>query len=135
MVLRPGLLQIEGADLKGHKLLDPETGDGIGEFVAHKNRIPLLPTRFNVAFSRMLWPELVEIKEAATTTLRPAGIRVRSTRPFMALVKGADGEVVGQVSSAISRIALPPGRYTLVLNEQNIAVDLREGQDTEINNP
>lgn len=135
VVLRPGLLEIHGADLKGHKLLDPETGEPIGEFVAHKNRVPLLPTRFNVVFSRMLWPELVEIKEGATTTLRPGAIKVRSTRPFKAVVKGADGEVVGEVSSAISRIALPPGRYTLVINEQTISVDLREGQDSEINNP
>jgi hypothetical protein len=135
VVLRPGLLQIEGADLKGHKLLDPETGETIGEFVAHKNRIPLLPTRFNVTFSRLLWPELVEITEGATTTLRPGAIKVRSTRPFNALVKGTDGEVVGEISSAISRIALPPARYTVVLNERNISVELREGQDTEIDNP
>jgi len=135
VVLKPGLLEIRGADLWGHKLLDPETSETIGQFVAHKTRIPLLPTRFLVTFSKAVWPELVEIREGATTKLNPGVLKVSSTKPFKATVNGDDGREIAEVSSAISRIALPPGRYTLEAAGQKFSVELKEGQDVEMKIP
>src|SRR5262245_2505805 len=43
--LKPGFLKIEGRDLWGNKLLDPETGEVVGKSTAGYDRIALLPTR------------------------------------------------------------------------------------------
>src|SRR5262245_25706929 len=136
--LKPGFLKVEGRDLWGNKLLDPETQEIVGETQAGYDRVALLPTRVLITFGnlgKILWPEPVEIREGATTTLRPGGIQVRSAKPFKAAVKGADGQVAGEVSSSVHRIALPPGKYTLELDGRQIAVELSQGQDVEIKLP
>jgi Mg-chelatase subunit ChlD len=133
--LRPGFLKIEGRDLWGNNLLDPETGEVVGKSTAGYDRIALLPTRVNVSFANTdstLWPETVEIKEGGTTTLRPGAIQIRSSKTFKATVKRADGQLAGEITSAIHRIALPPGKYTLELGSQQTPVELAAGQNVEI---
>src|SRR5262249_11434048 len=83
--LKPGFLKIEGRDLWGNRLLDLETQEIVGETQAGYDRVALLPTRVLITFGslgKVLWPEPVEIREGATTTLRPGGIQVRSAKPF-----------------------------------------------------
>jgi hypothetical protein len=136
--LRPGFLKIEGRDLWGNRFLDPETQEAAGETLASSDRVALLPTRVLVTFGnlhKLVWPETVEIKEGATTTLRPGGIQVRSAKTFKATVKGADGQVAGEISSSVHRIALPPGMYTVELDGRQIPVELGQGQDVEIKIP
>ncbi|MBI4273229.1 MAG: VWA domain-containing protein [Rhizobiales bacterium] len=136
--LRPGFLKIEGRDLWGNRLLDPETLEAMGETLPSSDRVALLPTRVLVTFGnlhRLVWPETIEIKEGATTTLRPGSIQVSLAKTFKAAVKGADGQVVGEISSSVHRIALPPGKYTLELDGQQIPVELTQGQDMRIKIP
>jgi len=133
--LTPGFLRIEGRDLWGNNLLDPETGEVVGKLGAAYDRVALLPTRINVSFANVdttLWPETVEIKEGQTTTLRPGAIRVRSSKTFKATVKRADGQLAGEIISGIPRIALPPGQYTLELGGQQVPIELAAGQNVEI---
>jgi hypothetical protein len=137
-ILKPGFLRIEGRDLWGNKLLDPETGEVVGSTTAGYDRIALVPTRMLVTFANVdttLWPEPVEIREGATTTLRPGGLKVVRLGPFSHRVTAADGRAAGEVSSAVSRVALPPGLYTLEVGDQRIRVELREGEDVEIKVP
>jgi hypothetical protein len=136
--LKPGFLKIDGRDLWGNKLLDPETSDVVGQTTAGFDRVALLPTRVMVTFGSRhstLWPDAVEIKEGATTTLRPGRIQIRSSKQFKATVKSAAGELVGEISSAIHTTALPPGRYMLELDGQQTPIDLAEGQNVEIKIP
>src|SRR5262249_4428696 len=133
--LKPGFLKVEGRDLWGNKLLDPETGEMVGKSLPAYDRIALLPTRVTVTFANVdttVWPETVEIKEGATTTLRPGAIEVQSTKTFKAVVKATDGRIAGEISSGIRRIALPPGKYMVELGGQQIAVELTEGKSVEI---
>ena len=65
----------------------------------------------------------IEIKEGVTTTLRPGSIQIRSTRTFKAAVEGADGQIAGEVSSGVHRIALPPGKYTLIHRNAKLTTD------------
>jgi len=133
--LKPGFLKIEGRDLWGNKLLDPETNEVVGRSTAGYDRIALLPTRVLVTFANVdstVWPDMVEIKEGATTTLRPGAIEIRSTKTFKAVVKATDGRAAGEISSAIRRIALPPGKYMVELGGQQIPVELTEGKSVEI---
>jgi len=137
--LKPGLLKIEGRDVWGNKLLDPETQEVVGETQAGYDRVALLPTRVLVTFGsrgKAHWPEPVEIKEGATTTLRPGRIQVHGgNASFKAIVKGADGSIADELSWAVKRIALPPGTYTLELDGRQIRVELSQGQDVEIKLP
>lgn len=136
--LQPGFLKIGGQDLWGNRLLDPETQEIVGESRGAYDRIALVPTRVLVTFGNLhtlVWPETVEIREGATTTLRPGRIEVQSAKTFKGIVKAADGQPVGEISSAIRRIALPPGQYTLEIDGQQIRVGLGEGQDVEIKLP
>jgi hypothetical protein len=88
-----------------------------------------------VTFSKTVWPEVMEIKEGATTKLNPGMLKVSSTKPFRVTVNGDDGRAVAKVSSAISRIALPAGRYTFEAAGQKFSVELKEGQDVEMKDP
>jgi hypothetical protein len=136
--LSPGFLRIEGRDLWGNKFLDPETQEAVGQTLASSERVALLPTRVLVTFGnlhKLVWPDTIEIKEGATTTLRPGSIQVRSTRTFKAAIEGADGQIVGEVSSGVHRVALPPGKYTLKLDGEQIPVELSEGNNVEIKLP
>jgi uncharacterized lipoprotein YbaY len=136
--LSPGFLKIEGRDLWGNKFLDPETQEAVGQTLASSDRVALLPTRVLVTFGNLrnvVWPDTIEIKEGVTTTLRPGSIQVRSAKTFKAAVESADGQVAGEVSSSVHRIALPPGKYTLNLNGEQIPVELSEGQNVEIKLP
>jgi Mg-chelatase subunit ChlD len=135
--LRPGLLKVEGRDLWGNRFLDPETQESVGETTAGYDRVALLPTRVLVTFGnrhKAVWPEPVEIREGATTTLRPGGIEVRSasSKWFKAVIKGADGRFASDIGAGIHRIALPLGRYVLELDGRQTPVDLMEGQDVKI---
>jgi hypothetical protein len=137
-ILKPGFLRIEGRDLWGNKLLDPETSEIVGSTTAGYDRVALVPTRMLVTFANVdttLWPEPVEIREGATTTLRPGGLKVIRPGPFNYRVTAANGRVVGMVSSGVSRVALPPGPYTLEAGEQRIPVEVRQGEDVEIKVP
>jgi Mg-chelatase subunit ChlD len=138
--LRPGLLKIEGRDLWGNKFLDPETQEVIGQTLPGYDRVALLPTRMLIAFGnrhKALWPETVEIREGATTTLRPGSIELRpsSAKTFTAVIKNADGQFASDIGGGLHRIALPPGRYVLELDGRQTPVDLAEGQDVKITLP
>ena len=137
--LKPGILRIARGDLWGSKLLDPETQEVVGE-VRVLNNVALLPTRVLVTFGnrhKLLWPEPVEIKEGATITLHPGSIETRSAsgKYYMAVIKGADGQVVSDIGGGIPRIALPRGRYVVELDGQQTPVDLAEGHDVKITLP
>ena len=134
-LLKPGFLKIEGHDLWGNKLLDPETQEVVGESRGAYDRVALVPTRVLVTFGnfhKLLWPQTVEITEGATTTLRPGAIQARSGKTFKVLIKGADGQAVGEISSAVHRVALPPARYTLELEGRSVPIELGEGHTVEV---
>jgi hypothetical protein len=48
------------------------------------------------------------------------------------VIKGADGQAVGEISSGVHRVALPPGKYTLELDGQIVPIELGEGHIVEV---
>jgi hypothetical protein len=134
-LLRPGLLKIDGQDLWGNKLLDPETHEIVGETRINYNRIALVPTRVLVTFGnlhKLTWPDTIEIKEGEITTLRPGTVEVRSVKTFRGTVKTADGQPVGEISSGVRTVALPAGQYTLELDTRQIPFRIVAGADLVI---
>jgi hypothetical protein len=47
-------------------------------------------------------------------------------------VTTADGRRAGEVGTGIDRLALPAGTYTLALPDQNLPIELHEGETVEI---
>lgn len=129
-MLEPGILEIKGA-AGPHKVVDPETGEVAAELMFAKTRATLIPTRFSVTFSELIWPD-VELKPGQTTTLTPGVIKVTARGIFEYRVTLANGQRAGTVDSGNSRLPLPAGAYVLEVKEQRIPVELREGQEVEI---
>jgi hypothetical protein len=48
-------------------------------------------------------------------------------------VYAADGTLVGSVSSFVSVMPVPPGKYVIEIGDQKLPLDLAEGQRMEIN--
>src|SRR5215204_6328517 len=126
-VLEPGILEIRNADLQGHRVLDPETGEAVAELLMSKNRVALIPSRFSVTFGQVVWPD-VEVKPGQTTTLNPGVIHVTTRAIAKYDVVGPNGQVVGQVGKGAARRALPAGHYNLKLPDRNVPINLKEGE-------
>ena len=131
-VLEPGVLEINNADSHGHKVLEPETGEVVAELFFGKKRVTLLPSRFSVTFGELVWPD-VELKPGKTTTLNPGVVNVRTSRIGRYEVTASDGQVVGKVGTGANRLALPAGNYSLDANGQKVPIELKEGQQVQIN--
>jgi len=60
-------------------------------------------------------------------------IKVTACGIFEYRVTLPDGRKAGTVSSGSSRLPLPAGAYILEAKEQRLPVELKEGQEVEIN--
>jgi Mg-chelatase subunit ChlD len=130
-LLEIGLLQIEGGsgDLRGYTLVDPETEEVL---IKEKmiSTIPLMPSRIVIKSGALAWPG-IEIAPGKTTVLRPARIKVSGAKAGEYKVSTSDGRSVGSVSRLFN-LPVPSGAYVVEIEDQQLAVELREGQTHEI---
>lgn len=130
-LLEIGLLQIEGGsgDLGGYTLVDPET-----EEVLLKEKmistIPLMPSRVVIMSGTLAWPG-IDIAAGRTSVLRPARIKVSGAKAGEYKVMTPDGRAVGKVSPLFN-LPVPPGAYVVAIEDQQLMVELREGQTHDI---
>ncbi|MFN7942862.1 MAG: VWA domain-containing protein [Thermoanaerobaculia bacterium] len=127
-VLAPAVLAIEGAAMRGHKVLDSETGAEIDELSAFHASSPLLPGLYDVTFGGALWRN-VRLDGGEKTTLRPGQLKVDGAAANGHAVFDASGAKVGEVSAFESRIPLPPGSYSIDLGGKRVPFTLAEGQN------
>jgi hypothetical protein len=83
-------------------------------------------------FGNARW-EPIEIKAGESKVLNPAVIVVNGASGAGHKVTAEDGTPVGSISSFTSRMPVPPGKYTIEIDGQNVPLDLEEGQQMEIN--
>jgi hypothetical protein len=131
-VLEPGTIEVRNASGSGHKVLDWETGVEVGDVSSFVTRLSVIPSTFTVMFGNARW-EHVEVKAGENKVLNPAVLVVNGASGAGHNVYGEDGAVVGNVSSFGHRLPLPPGKYTIEIEGQKIALDLSEGETMEIN--
>ena len=97
-------------------------------FRAPCRRLSVLPSTFTVMFGNARWDN-IEIKAGEHKVLNPAVIVVEWRRAARAIhVRAEDGTAVGNISSFVSRMPVPPGKYTIEIEGQKVALDLAEGQ-------
>jgi hypothetical protein len=131
-VLDPGVLEVKNAAPSGHKVLDWETGVEIGNISSFTSRLTVLPSTFTVTFGGAQWNN-VEVKAGEHKVINPAVIVMNGASGAGHKVHAEDGTVIGNISSFASRLPVPPGKYTIDVDGQKVALDLVEGQTMEVN--
>lgn len=143
--IKPGYLEIKPSGGNFVHVLEPETGEVVEEILYSKPRATLIPGRFDVRFGKMLWPGGVELRPGETTTLTPGVLKVKSKLGiFKFLLRTPDGQdaAEGDVPGH-TRVALPPGKYTLDLDpdrwikqlgdeQRRVDIELKAGEELEI---
>ena len=133
-VLDPGTIEVKNAAAAGHRVLDWETGTEVGKISSFKRRLTVLPSTFTVMFGGAEWPN-IEVKAGENKQLNPAVIAVKGAQVKRHKVQTEDGKVVATLSSFTSTLPVPPGKYTIEVGNQKVALELVEGQRMEIDVP
>lgn len=125
----PGILMVEGADLKGHTVTEAESGKQVASLSHVKGSVSLPPGIYNVTVGKGVWKS-VEIRPGERTILKPARIGVEhATINGHKILDPETGEVMGSVSATGSSTAVMPGRYLVCFGEARWPVELGEGQN------
>jgi Ca-activated chloride channel family protein len=131
-VLDPGVIEVNNAWPRGHKVLDWETGVEVGAISNTRRQITVLPSTFTVTFGGVEWSQ-IEVKAGERKVLNPAVIAVIGASPRGNKVFAEDGTLVATLSNVASVLPVPPGKYLLEAGDQKVPLDLVEGQRMEVN--
>jgi hypothetical protein len=132
-VLDPGVLSMTAYGFFGHKVLDWETGTEVGALDRFRGPLAVLPSTFTVTFGEAAWTN-VEVKAGEHKVLNPAVIVVDGADAGKGHdVTTQDGARVGNISSSIPSLPVPPGKYLIDVGGQKVPLDLVEGQKMQIN--
>lgn len=125
--LTPGFLAVEHAWIRGHEVVDPETGAVQGQVSATQNNMAVMPGDYEVRFGQAVWP--VRVKAGEKTTLRPGRIQVVGADYRGHKIRNKKGEELGSVSNTQNWMPLPPGEYTIELKGKAAPFTLKEGEE------
>jgi len=125
-VLKPGVLTVKNASLRGHTVLEPETGEEHGLITNLAGSLTLIPGKYRVTFGGIYWD--VEILEGRTHILNPGVVTVEGASYKGHTIHTQDGKEVGFVSNTAASMTLPPGDYTISVGGETVAFTIREGQ-------
>ena len=131
--LEPALLTIEHASLRGHDVLDTETGESVANASAAVRTVAVLPGTYDVRFGGAIWPDVV-LKAGQRTVLNPGVLEVHGATINGHAIRAASGAEVGEVSATGSSTPLPPGDYTIELKGGTRTFTLAEGQRIVVEN-
>ena len=129
-VLAPGWLKIERPSLRGHKVLDRESGIVHDVISSLKSSVALMPGAYDVTFgkdNKLLWP--VAIERGKTTLLSPGTVQVKGAYIGGHKIFNQKGDIVGVVSATTNWMPLPPGAYTIEIDGKKTSFKLAEGQE------
>jgi hypothetical protein len=129
-VLEPGILTVSHAALHGHRVLEPETGQEMGQVSSSKSSMALMPGDYEVTFGQALWP--VKLESGQKLVLNPGVVRLKGAKINGHKIRDAQGREVGMVSSTGDSMALPPGKYTLEVDGSREEFELTEGKRLEL---
>lgn len=107
----PGNLEIVGADLLGHDVIDATTGEKVGELSSFQRVLRVPAGIYNVRFGKALWRG-VEVRADALTKLEPAVLAIEgAAMQGHRIVDSETGVEVSQLSSLGSQGPVLPGLY------------------------
>ena len=126
IVLKPGVLTINNASLRGHSVLEPETGEEHGLITNLAGSLTLIPGKYRVTFGSIHWD--VEILEGRTLIINPGVVTVEGASYKGHTIHTQAGKEIGYVSNTAASMTLPPGDYTISVGGETVAFTLKEGQ-------
>ncbi len=128
-VLQPCHITVNSASLRGHDILDAETGREVADVSLSDDTATVLPGDYIVTFGKndvLSWA--VSVDSGQTVVLNPGTVAASG-----AGISGYDifqsGEEVGTISSTSSWMPLPPGRYQIEIDDEIQTFEVSEGQD------
>ncbi len=124
-LLEPGRLSMENPSLRGHKVVEQDSGVVHGSVSSLKSAITLMPGTYEVMFGELAW--IVSIGKGEKVVLKPGTVTVKDADFRGHKIRDVYGKVVGRVSSSTNWLPLPPGEYTIEINEKKIPFSLEEG--------
>ncbi len=125
-VLEPGRLYIKNTTLSGNKVLEAETGELFGYVSRTDDTLTILPGTYDVMFGNIPWR--VSIKQGETKELYPGVVTVKSASFSGHYIYDENGEKAGCVSATSNWMPLPPGNYTIRINDREIEFSLAENE-------
>jgi uncharacterized protein YegL len=129
-VLEPAWITVRHAALRGHEIRDAETGAEMASVSSSDNSATLMPGSYEVIFgneSDVIWPVSVDAGEEMV--LRPGTVTVKSAYIGGHDIYDSNGTLVGEVSATMNWIPLPPGEYTIEIDDEKFTFELSEGED------
>ena len=119
---------MHGENNQYHQVKSVETGKRVATYSSSARSLSLPPGQYEVLFGKVAWP--VKITEEKTILLNPGGITI-TPRGYHRIFNSAGKHAITHSSSS-KRVMLPPGRYSLKIADQEVAVNLTEGKIVNI---
>jgi hypothetical protein len=126
-VLEPGWLSVEKAWIKGHQIRDLETGEVHGSVSTVNSTITLIPGQYQVMFGEAAWP--VTVEKGKKTVLKAGTVSVKYAYIGGHKILDQQGNKVGSVSATQSWMPLPPGKYSIEIDNKSYTFSLKEGEE------
>lgn len=124
-VLRPAVLRIEHANIRGHKVVEHESGEESGTVTQTKDSLVLIPGDYEVFFGNAVWP--VAAAPGAKITLNPGLVTVKGATSQGNRIRTSRGDLVDTASLTMPTIPLPPGEYTIEIDNRLKPFTVKEG--------
>ncbi|MGC2064287.1 MAG: VWA domain-containing protein [Thermodesulfovibrionales bacterium] len=126
-VLRPALLRIERPNVRGHKVVENETGEEVDSVSQTRDSIVLIPGDYEVFFGNAVWP--VAAMPGAKITLNPGLVTVRGASAQGHRIRTMRGDLIDTISHSMPTIPLPPGDYTIEIDGRMKPFTVKEGDN------
>jgi hypothetical protein len=124
-ILKPAILRIEHANIRGHKVVENETGEEFDSVSQTRDSIVLIPGDYEVFFGNAVWP--VAATPGGKITLNPGLVTVRGASSQGHKIRTLRGDLVETANQAMPTIPLPPGEYTIEIDGRMKPFTLKEG--------
>ncbi|MBD3383399.1 VWA domain-containing protein [candidate division KSB1 bacterium] len=129
-LLQPAWITVKQAALAGHLVRNAETGEEVTFVSRMDDSATLLPGDYEVVFgneSDVIWPVSVGAGEEAV--LEPGTVTVKSAYIGGHDIYDSNGTLVGEVSATMNWMPLPPGEYTIEIDDEKFTFELSKGED------
>ncbi|MBD3415087.1 MAG: VWA domain-containing protein [Candidatus Aminicenantes bacterium] len=129
----PGWLEVKGADLSGHEVINAENGEKAGSVSSVNNTIELPAGIYNVTIAGSQWKS-IEVKAGETTVLEPGWLEVKNASLHgHKILEKETAEEFASVSRFDSTIAVLPGEYEVMFGPLTWEVKIKKGETTVLN--
>jgi hypothetical protein len=124
--LEPGWIEVNNAWYRSHKIVDAETGTRHASVSNTNSSAAVMPGEYIVTFNKAEWP--VTVKAGETVILNPGSVAVKSAYIGGHPIFNDQGEKIGNVSATGNWMPLPPGDYTIEIDDQVFPFTIEEGE-------